>query len=231
MAWFCWIHDISGTPEQQHLSTTACPQPDSCPSWVLKPNTLRTPCPGLTWTTLGNPCPGNAAFDVSDTPLLQGGPHNHQITALAVALKYARTPEFKAYQQQVKANAQALGARLVKLGHKIVTDGTDNHLVLWDLRPEVILSVNRVSALTVLQRSFAKCVSALIILRGCVAALTSPKHCCRCAHTHTHIQYRLITEQTYFQMMTALSAGAQCLKLLSRSVTAAIVDLWPPQLA
>ena len=77
-----------------------------------------------------------------NTPSLQGGPHNHQITALAVALKHARTPEFKAYQQQVKANAAALGARLVKLGHKIVTDGTDNHLVLWDLRPEVIPSLS-----------------------------------------------------------------------------------------
>lgn len=70
-------------------------------------------------------------------PSLQGGPHNHQIAALAVALKHARTPEFKAYQKQVKANARALGARLSKLGHKLVTEGTDNHLVLWDLRPEV----------------------------------------------------------------------------------------------
>ena len=73
-------------------------------------------------------------------PSLQGGPHNHQIAALAVALKHARTPEFKAYQQQVKANSRALGARLAKHGYKLVTGGTDNHLVLWDLRPEVIIT-------------------------------------------------------------------------------------------
>lgn len=66
---------------------------------------------------------------------MQGGPHNHQIGALAVALKWAATPEFTAYQQQVQANCRALAARLMKHGQKLVTDGTDNHLVLWDLRP------------------------------------------------------------------------------------------------
>lgn len=65
----------------------------------------------------------------------QGGPHNHQIGALAVALKYVATPEFKTYQQQVVANARALAARLISHGYKLVTDGTDNHLILWDLRP------------------------------------------------------------------------------------------------
>eukprot|EP00208_Stichococcus_sp_RCC1054_P007337 CAMPEP_0206144408 /NCGR_PEP_ID=MMETSP1473-20131121/24031_1 /ASSEMBLY_ACC=CAM_ASM_001109 /TAXON_ID=1461547 /ORGANISM="Stichococcus sp, Strain RCC1054" /LENGTH=490 /DNA_ID=CAMNT_0053540227 /DNA_START=102 /DNA_END=1574 /DNA_ORIENTATION=- len=70
-------------------------------------------------------------------PSLQGGPHNHQIAALAVALKHAQTPEFKAYQQQVRANSRALGERLMKhYGYKLVTDGTDNHLVLWDMRKE-----------------------------------------------------------------------------------------------
>lgn len=69
-------------------------------------------------------------------PSLQGGPHNHQIAALAVALKHAQTPQFKRYQIQVRANARALGARLMKRGYKLVTDGTDNHLVLWDLRKE-----------------------------------------------------------------------------------------------
>jgi glycine hydroxymethyltransferase len=88
--------------------------------------------------------PEDSTYDYEDRinmavfPSLQGGPHNHQIAALAVALKHARTPEFKAYQQQVKANARALGARLVKHGYKLVTGGTDNHLVLWDLRPEGI---------------------------------------------------------------------------------------------
>ena len=68
-------------------------------------------------------------------PALQGGPHNHQIGALCVALKHAATPEFKAYIQQVKANAAALAAALMSKGYKLVTNGTENHLVLWDLRP------------------------------------------------------------------------------------------------
>jgi len=68
-------------------------------------------------------------------PSLQGGPHEHQIAAVATALKQADTDEFRAYSRQVKANAKALGQALVELGHKLVTDGTDNHLLLWNLRP------------------------------------------------------------------------------------------------
>ena len=68
-------------------------------------------------------------------PSLQGGPHNNQIAALAVALKHVSTPEFKAYMQQVKKNAQALVKALQRRGCKMVTEGTDNHLFLWDLRP------------------------------------------------------------------------------------------------
>lgn len=66
----------------------------------------------------------------------QGGPHNHTITALAVALKQAASPEFKAYQQQVVNNAKALENKLKELGHKLVADGTDSHMVLLDLRPQ-----------------------------------------------------------------------------------------------
>lgn len=72
----------------------------------------------------------------------QGGPHNHTITALAVALKQAQTPEFKAYQEQVLVNSQALAKRLGDskekggLGYSIVSGGTDNHLVLVDLKPQ-----------------------------------------------------------------------------------------------
>merc|ERR1711981_1235157 len=65
----------------------------------------------------------------------QGGPHNHTITALAVALKQAQTPEFKQYQQQVIKNAKTVGEEFQKLGYKLVTDGTDNHMVLVDLKP------------------------------------------------------------------------------------------------
>lgn len=71
----------------------------------------------------------------------QGGPHNHTIAALAVALKQAQTPEFRAYQSQVLSNAKAFAKRLGEpkekggLGYKIVSGGTDNHLVLVDLKP------------------------------------------------------------------------------------------------
>ncbi|KFH41845.1 Serine hydroxymethyltransferase-like protein [Hapsidospora chrysogenum ATCC 11550] len=64
----------------------------------------------------------------------QGGPHNHTITALAVALKQAQTPEFKAYQEKVVSNAKALETKFKELGHKLVADGTDSHMVLLDLR-------------------------------------------------------------------------------------------------
>lgn len=68
----------------------------------------------------------------------QGGPHNHTITALAVALKQAQTPDFKKYQEQVIKNAKALEVEFKKLGHILVTDGTDNHMVLLDLKPHGI---------------------------------------------------------------------------------------------
>lgn len=70
----------------------------------------------------------------------QGGPHNHTITALAVALRQAQTKEFKEYQQSVLVNAKALAERLGNskaeggLGYDIVSGGTDNHLVLVDLK-------------------------------------------------------------------------------------------------
>ena len=74
----------------------------------------------------------------------QGGPHNHTITALAVALKQAQTPEFRDYQQAVLQNAKALADRLGKpkneggLGYTIVGGGTENHLVLVDLKDKGI---------------------------------------------------------------------------------------------
>ncbi|CAL5870196.1 uncharacterized protein PFLUO_LOCUS4431 [Penicillium psychrofluorescens] len=68
----------------------------------------------------------------------QGGPHNHTITALAVALKQADTPEFRQYQEQVIKNAKALENEFKVLGHKLVSDGTDSHMVLLDLRPKAL---------------------------------------------------------------------------------------------
>ncbi|KAK3671420.1 Serine hydroxymethyltransferase, cytosolic [Recurvomyces mirabilis] len=66
----------------------------------------------------------------------QGGPHNHTITALAVALKQAQTEDFKQYQRQVIKNAKQLEHSFLALGYKLVTDGTDNHMVLLDLKPQ-----------------------------------------------------------------------------------------------
>ncbi|XP_061337142.1 serine hydroxymethyltransferase 7-like isoform X2 [Gastrolobium bilobum] len=68
-------------------------------------------------------------------PSMQGGPHNNHIAALAIALKQVATPEYKAYMQQVKKNAQALASALLRRKCRLVTGGTDNHLLLWDLRP------------------------------------------------------------------------------------------------
>eukprot|EP01100_Stratorugosa_tubuloviscum_P008856 TRINITY_DN36_c0_g1_i1.p1 TRINITY_DN36_c0_g1~~TRINITY_DN36_c0_g1_i1.p1 ORF type:complete len:512 (+),score=243.50 TRINITY_DN36_c0_g1_i1:56-1591(+) len=71
-------------------------------------------------------------------PALQGGPHNHQIAALNVALKEAMSPEFKVYQQQVLANCQKLSQSLISLGYNLVSGGSDNHLILVDLRSKKI---------------------------------------------------------------------------------------------
>ncbi|KAI4104451.1 MAG: hypothetical protein L6R37_003270 [Teloschistes peruensis] len=79
-------------------------------------------------------------INASVFPGHQGGPHNHTITALAVALQQAQSREFKEYQQTVLINAKALADRLGKpkdqggLGYNIVSGGTDNHLVLVDLK-------------------------------------------------------------------------------------------------
>ncbi|OWM79350.1 hypothetical protein CDL15_Pgr003523 [Punica granatum] len=68
-------------------------------------------------------------------PSLQGGPHNNHIAALAIALKQVATPEYKEYMHQVKINAQALACALLRRKCRLITNGTDNHLLLWDLRP------------------------------------------------------------------------------------------------
>jgi len=69
-------------------------------------------------------------------PGLQGGPLMHVIAAKAVAFKEALQPEFKAYARQVVANAKALSASLIEHGLDVVSGGTDNHLMLVDLRPK-----------------------------------------------------------------------------------------------
>ncbi|PSN30514.1 Serine hydroxymethyltransferase [Blattella germanica] len=68
-------------------------------------------------------------------PGLQGGPHNNTIAGIATAMLQAKSSEFKKYQQQVLANARRLCDGLQKKGYKVVTGGTDVHLILLDLRP------------------------------------------------------------------------------------------------
>lgn len=72
-------------------------------------------------------------IDRAIIPGLQGGPHNHQTAAIAVALREAATPEFKEYGQQIVKNAKRLAERLTSKGYDLVTGGTDNHLLLIDL--------------------------------------------------------------------------------------------------
>ncbi len=74
-------------------------------------------------------------FNKAIFPGIQGGPLMHVIAAKAVCLKEALQPEFKEYQKNVAANAQALCKGLKDRGIKIVSDGTDNHLMLVDLTP------------------------------------------------------------------------------------------------
>jgi glycine hydroxymethyltransferase len=69
-------------------------------------------------------------IDFGVFPMLQGGPHNHQIAALAAQFKQAQTQEFKDYITQVKVNAVVLAEDLMKRGYKLITDGTENHIVL-----------------------------------------------------------------------------------------------------
>ena len=77
-------------------------------------------------------------FNKAIFPGIQGGPLMHVIAAKAVAFKEALSDEFKVYQQQVLDNAKALADELVKKGFRIVSGGTDNHLMLVDLRSKNI---------------------------------------------------------------------------------------------
>ena len=72
-------------------------------------------------------------IDRAIIPGIQGGPHNHQTAAIAVALKEAMTPEFKIYAAQIVKNAKTLAAELMSKGYELVTGGTDNHLMLINL--------------------------------------------------------------------------------------------------
>lgn len=76
----------------------------------------------------------SAMLDSAVFPGMQGGPLEHIIAAKAVAFHEALQPEFKIYQQQVKKNASAMSQAFINKGYNVVSDGTDNHIILVDLR-------------------------------------------------------------------------------------------------
>jgi len=67
-------------------------------------------------------------------PQMQGGPHNNATAAIALTFKLAQSPKFHQYQKQIKENSQALAQALKKLGFRLVANGTDNHLMVVDLK-------------------------------------------------------------------------------------------------
>lgn len=95
--------------------------------------TLRGPRGGMILTNNGDLA---KKFNSAIFPGIQGGPLMHVIAGKAVAFGEALRPEFKAYQEQVVKNAQALADQLMKGGLDIVTGGTDSHVMLVDLRPK-----------------------------------------------------------------------------------------------
>ncbi|MBL7071996.1 MAG: serine hydroxymethyltransferase [Candidatus Omnitrophica bacterium] len=86
-------------------------------------------------------------IDVAVFPGLQGGPLMHVIAAKAVAFKYALSGEFKEYQKQILKNSKTLAASMEELGYRIVSGGTDNHLMLVDLTGKNITGKEAASAL------------------------------------------------------------------------------------
>jgi glycine hydroxymethyltransferase len=93
------------------------------------PNTL-----GVVAAKSGRTKNWSELFDSAVFPGTQGGPLMHVVAAKAVAYQEALEPDFKQYQTQVQANAKALANRFLELGYTIVSGGTDNHLILIDLR-------------------------------------------------------------------------------------------------
>merc|ERR1712070_747946 len=97
---------------------------------------LRGPRAGMIFFKYSDKIPDiKERIDMAVFPALQGGPHNHQIGGLAAQLLEVNTPEFVEYSKAVIANSKALADKLMADGHKLATDGTDNHLILLDLRP------------------------------------------------------------------------------------------------
>lgn len=98
--------------------------------------TLRGPRSGLIFVNTKRVPNGASKVDAAVFPGLQGGPHENHIAAVAHQLKQTCTPEWKVYSQQVLDNCKLLAAELQSYGLQLVTGGTDNHLLLLDLKPQ-----------------------------------------------------------------------------------------------
>lgn len=102
--------------------------------------TLRGPRSGIIFfrkrsISNGHPTDLEARINSAVFPGCQGGPHDQTIAAVATALAQAATLEFQSYGEAVRHNCRILAEALMSKGSKLATDGTDNHLLLWDLRP------------------------------------------------------------------------------------------------
>src|SRR5262249_44293108 len=109
------------------LHPTPVPHADFVTTTTHK--TLRGPRGGMVMCRAAHP----PALGKVGMPGMQGGPLMHVIAAKAVGLREALTPDWRAYQRQIVANAKALAAALLTRGHRLVTGGTDTHLMLVDL--------------------------------------------------------------------------------------------------
>jgi glycine hydroxymethyltransferase len=76
-------------------------------------------------------------IDFAVFPSCQGGPHENVIGGVAVALREAAQPEFTDYIKQVLLNCKVLAEELIKRGYTLQSNGTDNHLILWNVRASV----------------------------------------------------------------------------------------------
>ena len=82
----------------------------------------------------GKPTDYETRINQAVFPGIQGGPHEHQIAAIATQMREVCSPEWKVYARQVQTNARVLGAALMAKGHEFISGGTDNHLLLWNVR-------------------------------------------------------------------------------------------------
>ncbi|MGH7864033.1 MAG: serine hydroxymethyltransferase, partial [Candidatus Binataceae bacterium] len=87
------------------------------------------------------------AIDKAVFPGLQGGPHNHTTAAIGVALREASTADFRQYARQIVSNARALADELLARGFRLVSGGTDNHLILVDLANKKVIGKKAARAL------------------------------------------------------------------------------------